>query len=169
MGWSLMVPFSRSKRIEYITSLRILEASQACRKSAAETRTVGPPTKSNRACRNRSSATQDLSTRVRQVPFLKTVTLRVQVPSRNTIRLVWPNSWENRGFSIMRQQQSRTSKTGKRAIQLAASAVEGCPRSLQNQPLGVDSKHLCPSVWQLEKYSVSSCAPRPLIQRYDDN
>jgi hypothetical protein len=32
---------------------------------------------------------------------------------------------ENRAFSIMLQQQNKTSRTGKRAIQLAGSAVEG--------------------------------------------
>ena len=43
----------------------------------------------------------------------------------NTIRPVWPIRGENQAFSIIRKQQSKTSRTGKRAIQLAGSAVEG--------------------------------------------
>jgi hypothetical protein len=41
------------------------------------------------------------------------------------MRSAWPIRRENRAFSIIRQQQNKTSRTGKRAIQLAGSAVEG--------------------------------------------
>src|ERR1700730_14098549 len=42
-----------------------------------------------------------------------------------TMGSVWPICRENRAVSIIGQQRSKTSRTGKRAIQLAGSAVEG--------------------------------------------
>ncbi|MGO8699611.1 MAG: hypothetical protein ACLQVY_18080 [Limisphaerales bacterium] len=38
---------------------------------------------------------------------------------------IWVISGENRAFSIIGQQRDKMSRTGKRAIQLAGSAVEG--------------------------------------------
>jgi hypothetical protein len=41
------------------------------------------------------------------------------------MRPAWPIRGENRALSIISQQHDKTSRTGKRAIQLAGSAVEG--------------------------------------------
>jgi len=38
---------------------------------------------------------------------------------------MWPTRGENPALSVMSKQQSKTSRTGSRAIQLAGSAVEG--------------------------------------------
>jgi hypothetical protein len=46
-------------------------------------------------------------------------------PDANTLRPAWPIRGGNRAFSIIGQQRSKSSRTGKRAIQLAGSAVEG--------------------------------------------
>ncbi len=68
-------------RTEQISLPGAVEASSARRKSLAETKTVGPSTKMNRVCWNRSSMIHGLKTDVRYLPFLRTATLRVQVPS----------------------------------------------------------------------------------------
>ncbi len=68
-------------RTEQISLPGAVEASSARRKSSAETKTVGPPTRINRACWNRSSMIHGLKTDALHVPFLRTATLRVQIPS----------------------------------------------------------------------------------------
>jgi hypothetical protein len=68
-------------RTEQISLPRAVEAASARRKSTAETKTVGPPTRTNRACWNLSFMTHGLKTDVLHVPLLRTATLRVQVPS----------------------------------------------------------------------------------------
>jgi len=57
---------------------------------------------------------------------------------------------ENRVLSMIRQQQSKTSRTGKRAIQLAGSAVEA--------PLGLDLVFLfLTSVPGMAAWSLRAC------------
>jgi hypothetical protein len=43
----------------------------------------------------------------------------------NSMRSIWPIRDKNRAFSIVGQQRSNPSRTGKRPIQLAGSAVQG--------------------------------------------
>ena len=68
-------------RTEQISLPGAVVAASARRKSPAETKTVGPPTRMNRACWNRLSMIHGRKTDVLHVPFLRTATLRVQVPS----------------------------------------------------------------------------------------
>jgi len=53
------------------------------------------------------------------------------------MRSIWTIRGENRASSISGKQQSKTSRTGKRAIQLAGFAVEGLA-SAKPGSLGLD-------------------------------
>src|SRR5262249_52996653 len=63
---------------------RGLRCATTRRSSSAKTRTVGPPSKTNRARRKRSSATEDSRMIVLQIAPRRVTTLLVQVPSFNS-------------------------------------------------------------------------------------